>query len=124
MFSIPNYTVTDLADVLLMPILAVFFGLLFYFLGEFNLHLKGRNFWRGLGVAILVLGALTGFRFFLAVVSDSFEGKVYRSEIFQRRLLYSHWAAFWLPIVCLILIAVIFYMRKKAAERNLIHDEF
>lgn len=124
MFSIPNYTVTDLADVLLMPMLAVFFGMLFFFLGEFNLHMKGRTFWRGLGVAILALGALTGYRFFLAVVSDSFEGKVYRSEIYQRRLLYSHWAAFWLPIACLIVVGVIFYLRKKAAERNLIHDEF
>lgn len=124
MFRIPDFTVTDLADVLLMPMLAVFFGMLFFFLGEFNLHMRGRAFWKGLGAAILALGALTGYRFFLAVVSSSFEGKVYRSEIYQRRLLYAHWAAFWLPVLCLLIVAAIYFYRKKYATRSLIHDEF
>lgn len=124
MFRIPDFTVTDLADVLLMPMLAVFFGMLFFFLGEFNLHMRGRAFWKGIGIAILALGALTGYRFFLAVVSGSFEGKVYRSEIYQRRLLYAHWAAFWLPVVCLLIAIAIVLYRKKMSSRSLIHEEF
>lgn len=124
MFRIPDFTVTELADVLLMPMLAVFFGMLFFLLGEFNAHMRGRGFWKGVGVAILALGALTGYRFFLAVVSSSFEGKVYRSEIYQRRLLYAHWVAFWLPVLCLLIVAAIYFYRKKYGARSLIHEEF
>jgi len=124
MFKIPDNTVTELADVLLMPMLAVFFGMLFALLGEFNEHMRGRAFLMGVGAAILALGALTGYRFFLAVVSNSFEGKVYQSEIFQRRLLYAHWGAFWIPVVCMIIVLAIHFYRRKYSSRSLIHEEF
>lgn len=122
MFSVPEYTVTDIAEVLLMPGLAVFFGLLAYFLGEFNDQLKGGKAWKWVGIVILAMGALSGFRYFLAMVSSSDEAKYYQSMVFQRRLIYSHWAAFWFPLVCLAIVLVISYWRKK--NRRILLDDF
>ena len=122
MFTIPELPVTDIADIMLMPALAVFFGLLAYLLGEFNESLKGGTVWKWVGGVILGLGALSGFRYFLAMISGSFEGKLYQAQIFQRRVVYAHYAAFWLPLICLGIVIAISYWRKK--QRRLIYDEF
>ena len=122
MFSIPEYPVTDIADILLMPGLAIFFGLLVFLLGEFNESLKGGAVWKWVGAVILFLGSLSGFRYFLAMVSGSFEGKAYQAQIFQRRLVYTHYAAFWLPLICLAVVAAVSVWRKK--QRRLLYDEF
>jgi len=122
MFSVPDTPVTDIADLLLVPGLAVFFGLLVYLLGEFNENLKGGYVWKWVGAVILLLGSLAGFRYFLAMVSTGFEGKLYQASIFQRRVVWSHHAAFWLPLICLLVVVAISFWRKR--QRKLIYDEF
>src|SRR5262245_62153517 len=122
MFKVPEYPVTDIAEILLMPCLAIFFGMLAYLLGEFNEALRGGTVWKWVGGIILGLGSLSGFRYFLAMISSSFEGKAYQSQIYQRRLIYTHYAAFWLPLLCLLVAIGISMWRNK--QRRLLYDEF
>lgn len=122
MFSVPLELPTDPADVFIIPAIAVFFGLLAYLMGEFNTHLKGRLGWKIVGAGILIFGSLTGFRYFLAMVSGSPEGEMYRSLLFQRRMIYVHYLAFWLPLVIFLLLLAVSFVRGR--RQNLMYDEF
>lgn len=102
MFSVPTDVSTDWLEVVLLPCIALFFGLVIYFVGEFNVGEAGKpKPWRWVGVAILFLGALLGFRYFLAMVSGSIEGVAYRGLIqgYGRKLMLAHWFAFLGPFV-------------------------
>ena len=122
MFSVPTEVPTDWSDIALIPVIAVFFGLLAYFIGEFGQAVRGGKVWKGIGMGVLALGCLTGFRYFLAMVSGSFEAVAYRESMFSRKLFIAHWAAFFLPVACLILAIVITVVRKKRA--SVMYDEF
>lgn len=122
MFSVPTEIPQDFSDVVLIPGIAIFFGLLIYLLGEFNPNLKGPKAWKIVGGLILIGGALSGFRYFLAMVSGSSEGEMYRSLLFQRRMIYSHYIGFWLPVAILAILIIVTIIRSR--RRNLMYDEF
>jgi hypothetical protein len=124
MFSVPDYPVYELTDILLMPGLAVFFGLLIYFLGEFNEALKGGVVWKWVGIVIMALGALSGYRFFYAMVAPNTEGNAYRALMYSRKVIIANWGAFLFPLVCIVIAIVITSLRKKSASQRLLHDEF
>lgn len=122
MFSVPTEVPADWADVFIIPGIAVFFGLLVYLMGEFNAQLRGKMAWKVIGGSILVFGSLTGFRYFLAMVSGTSEGVMYRSLLYQRRMIYVHYLGFWLPLVILILLVAVTIVRRRS--RSLMYDEF
>lgn len=125
MFSVPNEIPPDITDIVLIPSIAVFFGLLVYMLGEFNVNLKGRKFWKVVGGAILLLGALSGLRYFLAMMpgdAGTFYREVYAGPLSQRRMLYAHYLGFLLPLTSLIGMILISFFRGR--RQNLMYDEF
>lgn len=102
MFSVPTEVTTDWMEVVLLPSITLFFGLVIFLVGEFNVGEAGKpKPWRWVGVALLFLGSLLGFRYFLAMVATNSEGFLYRSLMvgYGRKLVLSHWFAFLGPFV-------------------------
>jgi hypothetical protein len=99
---------------LIVPGLAVFFGLLLQFLG-WNLKRQGKSAvaWTGLSLLVLALGAYVGFKVMWNLFDPEL-GSFYRSTIWQRRILVMHYVAFGLPLICFL--AVVAW---NAAEKKL-----
>ncbi len=89
-------------DLLIVPGLAVFFGLLIRFLG-WNRHRMGKSSktWTWFAIAVLTLGAYVGFKAMWNLFDPDLAA-FYRATIWQRRVLVSHYIGFGLPLLALI----------------------
>jgi hypothetical protein len=89
-------------DLLIVPMLAVFFGLLVRFLG-WNKHRMGQKSatWNIIAVIVLSIGVYAGARTVWNLYDPEL-GSFYRETIWQRRMLYSHYAALLLPLLALV----------------------
>lgn len=93
-------------EVVILPALAVFFGVLLYGLA-LRLEATGERVrWKWLPLGVLFVGVLAGFAPFWAYVGPSVESEIYRGSIPGRKMLAAHWAAFLGPLLCLVAILV------------------
>ncbi|MEZ0326031.1 MAG: hypothetical protein ACAH95_08990 [Fimbriimonas sp.] len=91
-------------DLLIVPGLAVFFGLLIRFLG-WNREKMGKpsTTWSWFAIAVLALGAFVGFKAMWNLFDPDLAA-FYRATIWQRRVLVSHYLAFGLPFIALLIV--------------------
>ncbi len=103
-------------DLLIVPGLAVFFGLLIRFLG-WNRDRMGKRSktWSWLAVVVLTLGAYVGFKAMWNLYDPDLAA-FYKATIWSRLVLFSHYAAFALPALALIAV-VIWNLTEKRLGR-------
>ena len=92
----------SLLDLMIVPLLALFFGVLMRFVG-WNRHRMGKKSaaWNVLAVVVLGLGVYAGAKTVWNLYDPEL-GSLYRETIWQRRILYAHYAALALPMLALI----------------------
>lgn len=88
-------------DVVILPGLAVFFGMLLYGLALRQELLGNRVRWKWLPIAVLALGAIAGFGPFWNYIGSSSDAELYRGSIPGRKMLIAHYSAFLLPLLCI-----------------------
>lgn len=104
-------------DVLMLPMIVLFFGALVYIGG----YVKGTQIrklprFRWIGTAILVLAAFLGFQNMWHLWNPD-TGTLYRDSIVSRRIIYAHYISFFFPVLCLIGVgAMEFLFVKKNRE--------
>ena len=100
-------------ELLIMPALAVFFGLLLRFLG-WNQSRQGKKSptWTWMAVAVLALGAYVVFKVMWHLFDPELSA-FYRNTIWSGKVLASHYLAFGLPVLALIAVLVWNLAEKK-----------
>lgn len=111
----------SITDLLLLPLLLTFFGALIYGLSVDNGLKRGKLApSRWVGVGLVVLGLLAGFRDFWAL-TDSFNRSAYQAV--GKRVYIAHYLAGLLPLIALLVcLGVDFWARGRLKGRNL--DDF
>lgn len=109
-------------DVLMLPLLAVIFGMFVYVVG-YRKELAGdKGVWRWLGVALFVLGCYVGWSYFYNMFGGSADALLYRAQIEgggpNKKLRIAHYAAFLLPFASL-LVALFLEWRLKRMGSDL-----
>jgi hypothetical protein len=91
----------SLVDLLIVPTLAVFFGLLFWFLA-WNRERNGASgtAWKVVSLLVLVGGLYAGAQAVWNLHNPAL-GAFYRETIWSRKVLYSHYAALAMPILAM-----------------------
>lgn len=124
MFSVPSTNPTEWVEVVLLPLIALFFGLVIFLVGEFNTGESRRpKKWKWVGVAILLFGALLGYRYFLPMVTGSIEATIYKEQLrgYGRKMLVAHWFAFLGPFLSALIAVLISWTHGKRLADT--HDE-
>lgn len=100
-------------DVVILPLILLFFGALFYFLGLRKSWIGEKATWRWIGFGIMVLAALAGFRPFWNMVSPGAEGDLYRGLYTSRKIIWGHYFGFLAPLGVILLGLVIEFLHKR-----------
>jgi hypothetical protein len=100
-------------DLLIVPGLAVFFGLLLRFLAWNRDRMGKRSVaWTWFAIAVLCVGAYVGFRAMWNLYDPDLSA-FYRATIWHRKVLFSHYIGFGLPILALIGVLVWNFAEKR-----------
>jgi hypothetical protein len=91
-------------DVLLMPAIVSFFGVLVFALAARKVWVGENGKWRWAGVALLLLAAYIGFGPFWKIVAPGIDGDLYRGSITGRgmKMAIAHYIGFILPVLCVL----------------------
>jgi len=114
----------DITDIILLPFMLMFFGLVWWILAWNAERTTGRKAnWKWGAFFFLFVSMYTGFKFFWAMLDPSSNGQLYRETMrgieHSRRVVVSHYVAFLFPFVSTVAIAVWAFLdsRMKAARR-------
>jgi hypothetical protein len=105
-------------DVVILPGIAVFFGMLFYSLGFREMASPKLNAWRVAGIVVLFLGALAGFGPFWSYIGLGVDGELYRGAVIGRKMMLAHLGAFGVPAICLIGIGLYEALLRRRGPRE------
>lgn len=106
-----------IADLLLLPMLSVFFGLLIFLLGTKKERDGGVAHWKWAGLVVVLIGAFYSWKYFslMAGIGDPVNVAMYRANYEGKRYAIANYASFLLPMIAaLACVAVHFLFRKRA----------
>lgn len=106
-------TQLSLLDVLLWPVAASVAGALIWILGCRFEDDDGSPLVKWLAVLPIAFGLIKGSGLMLKVIGNSFDAVFYRDAIGGRKMLFAHYAAFVIPLLIAIGIAVWFSVRRR-----------
>ncbi len=114
----------DITDIILLPFMLVFFGLVWWILAWNSERMTNRKAkWKWGAFFLFFLSMYTGFKFFWAMIDSSANGLLYRETMrgieHSRRVVVSHYVAFLIPLITTISVLVWdFFDRKVKAARR------
>ena len=105
-------------EIVILPALAVFFGLVLYCLALRAERLEDRVRWKWVPVIILAIGAFAAFGPFWSYVGPGVDSEIYRGMIPGRKMLTAHVAAFAGPVLSIagILFYELWWRRRPIRE--------
>lgn len=113
MESLSNLTQLSLLDVLLWPVAAAIAGALIWILGSRYEEDDGSPMVKWIAVLPVGFGLIKGFSLILRVLGNSVDAVIYRDAIGGRKMLFAHYAAFVIPLLIAIGIAVWFTVKRN-----------
>ena len=100
-------------DVVILPLIVLFFGALFYFLGLRKTWVGEKGSWRWIGFGIMVLAALAGFRPFWNMVGPGDDADLYRLLYTSRKIIWGHYIGFLAPVGVILFGLLLEWLHKR-----------
>lgn len=101
-------------ELIMLPGLATFFGLLTFFLSSLKERDGGKAPAKWIGLALCVIGVIIGFGPFWLYISSSADSAIYRELVSGRKMMIGHMGGFILPLAgALTCVAYHFFIKRK-----------
>lgn len=115
----------SVTDILVMPLICTFFGMLIYFLGQKKENSGAKAPWKWVGVLILGLGAGLGWQYFapMAGLGNEVDATFVQSQYDAKRFKISMYGAFLLPLLALIACIIVHFIRSKSQATTIAEEE-
>lgn len=115
----------SVTDIIVMPLICTFFGMLIYFLGQKKENQGGKAYWKWLGVLVLGLGAGLGWQYFAPMVGigNEVDSAFVQSQYDARRFKLSMYASFLIPLFALVACVIVHLVKSRSQGVELAEDE-
>lgn len=115
----------SVTDILVMPLICTFFGMLIYFLGQKKENQGGKAYWKWVGVLVLGLGAGLGWQYFAPMVGigNEVDSAFVQSQYDARRFKLSMYTSFLLPTLALISCVIVHFVKSRSQGAAIEQEE-
>lgn len=110
----------SVTDIVVMPVICTFFGMLIYFLGQKKENQGGKAPWKWVGVLVLGLGAGLGWQYFAPMVGfgNEVDSAFVQSQYDAKRFKLSMYSAFLLPLLALISCVIVHFVKSRSQNSH------